>query len=246
MGKSLVLHSDITYQHFEIIDSTNAFLMQSEQPINQLVSADKQSTGKGRRKQKWVDEGTSLLFSLSTQFDVGIDFSAWPLQVAISLIETLLAMTSQRIKIKWPNDLYTQNASGKYGKCAGILAESSLGKTGKMVTGVGLNFAPLSHPIASDYPISHLSIEKDKKDCLFILSNALYEAWKAFLSSASIDPKTFAKYDYLAGNMLIATDTNTHQQTIGQAVGVNHKGQLLIQQHGRIATLTSQQKIRLI
>lgn len=240
------LHPALTYQHVALIDSTNAYLLDTKQPCNQLISADRQSAGRGRRQQKWVDEGTSLLFSLSTEFSPAIDVSPWAIQVAITTAQALQNHTKQRLKIKWPNDLYTQNSTGEYGKFAGILVESTLGKSGKMVTGLGINLAPLATDIHSDYPVAHLQTQTDRQTLLFDLANELYWAWQAFLEQPNIDPVQFAQYDYLAGNMLLATNTNNDEQTIGQGAGINPQGQLLLQQHGRLSTLMSQQRIRLI
>ncbi len=115
-----------------------------------------------------------------------------------------------------------------------------------MVTGIGINIAPLSNDVASEYPISYLRIDADKQELLFALANELYWAWQDFLTRPCVCPETFARYDYLAGNMLLATNPNNNEQTIGQGSGINAQGQLLLQQHGQITALTSQQSIRLL
>ncbi len=242
----LTLNPQLSYRHFEQIDSTNTYLMDSQQPINQLVSADVQLCGRGRRQQKWIDEGESLLFSLSTELPSHLNVNAWPVQVAITLVSTLSTISQEKLFIKWPNDLYVKNSKKELGKCAGILVESSIGKHNKIVTGVGINLAPLTNVPNSDYPVAHLSLTMDKQSAVICLGNALFEAWQLFIKNPHIKPEIYQKHDMLANQTLIAFNSNNNQETIGIGLGVNAQGQLLTQQAGRITTLTSQQRIRLI
>lgn len=258
------LHPALRHRHFNVIDSTNACLMQADAPCNQLVSADRQTAGRGRRQQQWVDEGDSLLFSLSTAFSPDQDISAWSIQVAITLVETLKAFTQQRLFIKWPNDLYVpiksshsndnsnnNNSDNKYsdyseyGKCAGILVESNIGRSGKMVTGIGINLAPIHTKIDSDYAVAYLNIAVDKHSLLIALANELFWAWQDFLTHTTVNPDTFAAYDLLMDKQLCATDSSNGKETIGQGAGINQRGQLRILQHNQLLTLSTQQRIRL-
>lgn len=241
-----VLHPSITYRHVEVIDSTNTYLMQHDVPCPYLLSADTQTVGRGRRQQTWVDEGNSLLFSLATAFSPQTNVGAWSVQVALTLAKTLQNFTEQTILIKWTNDLYVKNHNGEYGKCAGILTESSIGKTAKMVTGIGLNLSPIRSAIDSDYAIAHLKVAVDYPTLLKTLANELYWQWQAFLQSPTVNPQSYARYDMLSGQTLLATDYHNGKETVGQGCGINEQGQLLIQQHGRLIPLTSQHRIRLL
>lgn len=236
----------LIHHHFERLDSTNDYLLDNHQPVNQLVSAEFQNKGRGRRQQQWVDEGESLLFSLSTELPKGLNASAWPVVVAITLVETLKTMTTEKLLIKWPNDLYVKNAKQQLGKCAGILVESNLGKHSKIVTGIGINLAPLNQSLDSDYPIAHLSLNNDKKTAIANLGHALFVAWQQFINNPHVNPKAYQPYDMLANQTLIATNSNNNEETLGIGLGINEQGQLLLQQAGRMISLTSQQRIRVI
>lgn len=241
-----VLHPAIRYQHFETIDSTNTYLMQNTIACPYLVSTDTQTAGHGRRKQAWVDEGKSLLFSFATEFEPSVHIGAWSVQVAITLAQTLEKFTQQQILIKWPNDLYVKNAQGEYGKCIGILTESSIGKQGKMVTGIGINLAPIATDIDSDYALAHLDIAIGRQELLFNIANELYWQWQDFLVTPSVKPIDYVKYDMLSGEMLLATDLHSGEETIGQGSGIDEQGQLLIQQYGCLVPLATQHRIRFI
>lgn len=240
------MHPSITYRHFTVLESTNAYLMQTPVLCPYLVSADTQTAGRGRRQQTWVDEGNSLLFSLATAFLPQINVGAWSIQVAITLAETLETVTNNQILIKWPNDLYIKTNDGKDGKFAGILVESSMGKSGKMITGVGINLSPITTAVSSDYAVAHLSTDRDYPTLLTTLANALYRQWQVFLQHPQVCPDRYARYDMLKHHTLLATDLFNQSETTGQGCGINEQGQLLIQQHGDLRCLTSQQRIRIL
>lgn len=242
------IHPQLTWTHFESLNSTNTYLLDSKQPCNQLVSADHQTQGRGRRQQVWVDEGNSLLMSLSTEFPVKSNLSAWAIQVAVCLAQTLGSLTEQTIKIKWPNDLYTLTNQYQWGKFAGILIESTLGKTGKMVTGVGINLATFSQQtqLQTDYPVAALTSQYDKRVLIPYLGNALFSTWQTFIAHPEVDPMAYRNYDLLADRLITTTSVNNQQTETGLGAGINRQGQLLLSQPDKTLVITSQQRIRIL
>ena len=121
-------------------DSTNSQLLEASAAHDpQLLFAEYQSAGRGRRGRAWVSPfGGSLMLSLS------YNFASWParlttlpLAVAVAAARAVSAMGLPQVRIKWPNDL-------KLGgdKLAGILIEPR-GETGgacRVVVGLGLNW----------------------------------------------------------------------------------------------------------
>ncbi len=187
-----------------------------------------------------------MLFSLVTEFSVKQDVSAWPVQVAITLAQTLSDTTSQTLRIKWPNDLYTTGVDQSMGKCAGILVESSIGQSGRMITGVGINLSPIRCQVTTEYPIAYIDTPLDKKTLLLRLANALYLSWQTFFNHPGVNPDNFRPFDLLFNRSLIAFDSNTNKETVGTGQGINSAGQLLLLQQGNLTALTSQQRIRII
>jgi|GEM_PF-4219591 len=258
MSFSDTLNPALTWRHFEVIDSTNTYLLYAEQPINQLISTDKQRKGRGRHGQRWFDNTNSLLFSLSTGFVPDKDLSAWPVQLSIVVADVLDALgrclasrrdqpsiTAPDIRIKWPNDLYTKT-HGQWGKFGGILVESQIGKIGKMVSGIGINLSAINVSENMDYPFIHLDLPVKKQRLLFILANELFAAWQRFVEQPVIEPEAYQAYDYVLNKKLIATDMGSGKRLCGTGSGVNHQGQLMLRNsQGRFA-LTSQQRIRLL
>ncbi len=264
-GFSCVLNPALRWQHFSEIDSTNAYLL-AQASTQQLVSADVQTQGRGRHQQRWVDEGSSALFSLSCQRPAGVDISAWPVQVALTLSEsfnTLLAHFSSRdatathfpkpsVNIKWPNDLYIQQ-QGQWGKFAGILIESTVmpsqalpksSPRGKVVTGVGVNLAPLQQTISKDYPATFIDLPLDKMTLIPLLVNRLWLAWQQFIMHPYIDVVAYQRVDYLFEREIVATNMHSGSELRGIGGGINACGHLRLYQDGVEQLLTSQQRIR--
>lgn len=251
-GFSTALTPELTWQHFDVIDSTNAYLLTGDEPTEQLISAERQTAGRGRRQQQWVDEGDSALFSLSTGFEKGTDISAWPIQVAVSLAQGLNALyahfypTSSAapvVKIKWPNDLYIKN-QGSWGKFGGILTESKIGKQCKVVAGIGLNLAPIHSASNKDYAIAFIDLPLAKKDLIAVLTNRLFADWQQFLQQPRLSVSDYCQLDYLRDQSLIATDLHSGEQQQGIGAGINAHGHLLLKQGEKTLALTAQQRIR--
>ena len=123
--------------HFETIDSTNLYLKNHYQELDNLtfVSADYQTNGKGRNERKWLSEkGDNLLFSLLIKDKKIIDeVNTLSLVAAISISQTLEDILNIKdVYIKWPNDIFIK---GK--KVCGILLEGQIPEY--VVVGIGLN-----------------------------------------------------------------------------------------------------------
>jgi BirA family biotin operon repressor/biotin-[acetyl-CoA-carboxylase] ligase len=132
----------------DAIDSTNDFLkrLSVEQALENytVVTAEKQTRGKGQMGAKWDSEtGKNLMFSvlinnrlatISEIFDLNI-------AVALALLTTLEKNNIPNLSIKWPNDIMSYNK-----KVAGILIENSIKNNGEIssIIGIGLNVNQLN------------------------------------------------------------------------------------------------------
>lgn len=125
--------------HFESIDSTNTYLKENYQTLDNFtfVSADLQTKGRGRNNRDWKSEkGDSLLFSLLIKEEVLIDkYASLSIISAYSLLEVFKEYGLNNLSIKWPNDVYV---SGK--KILGILLEAvTIEKIECLIIGIGIN-----------------------------------------------------------------------------------------------------------
>ncbi len=123
-----------------VIDSTNQYLLDR---IGELKSGDAcvaeyQQAGRGRRGRKWFSPfGANLYLSMFWRLEQG-PAAAIGLSLVIVMAEVLRKLGADKVRVKWPNDLYLQDR-----KLAGILVELT-GKTGdaaQIVIGAGINMA---------------------------------------------------------------------------------------------------------
>ena len=168
--------------HFDTIDSTNTYLKNNYQNLDDMtfVSATSQSSGRGRNNRTWLDDGNNLLFSLLIKNDYLMDsYKILSILSAYSIIEVLETYGINNLSIKWPNDVYVDD-----NKICGILLESvSKEKLECLIIGVGLNVnqdifeGEFIHQPTSMKNILNINIDieelkkKIMKDLLIILIN---------------------------------------------------------------------------
>ncbi|MPV86324.1 biotin--[acetyl-CoA-carboxylase] ligase [Cardiobacteriales bacterium ML27] len=264
------LHPEITWRHVDTIDSTNATLLATDTPLPYLLSTDYQTQGRGQRGRVWSNPEKSLMFSLAFALPITAEkLALWQLVVALTLVEQFSqTVDTQAFRIKWPNDIYvngsvnrhqlpshplqshqllgeplSQKTAAQWGKCAGILVENQLGFRNKVVTGIGINLAPVA---LSDtrYASGYVDIGCDKYIWLVQLVNSLYAAWQRFCEAPYLDVAAYAHYDLLAGKMISAVDSKTNQTVAGVCLGVDAQGALHLSNETGIQVLTAAHQIQ--
>ncbi|PHM48384.1 bifunctional biotin--[acetyl-CoA-carboxylase] ligase/biotin operon repressor BirA [Xenorhabdus sp. KK7.4] len=125
-----------------VIDSTNQYLLDK---LTELTSGDTcvaeyQYAGRGRRGRQWVSAfGRNLYLSMFWRLEQGPAAAiGLSLVVGIVIAEVLNRQGAEKVKVKWPNDLYLDDK-----KLAGILVEL-MGRTGdaaQIVIGIGMNIS---------------------------------------------------------------------------------------------------------
>lgn len=114
--------------HFDSIDSTNLELKRMDAPAGTVVSASRQTIGRGRRGRSFCSPEGGLYISFMTGLDPTMTATA---KAAVAVRRAVGKLWGIELKIKWLNDLLLD---GK--KVCGILAE---GWNGKMIVGIGIN-----------------------------------------------------------------------------------------------------------
>lgn len=125
-----------------VVDSTNQYLLDR---IKELTSGDAciaeyQQAGRGRRGRQWVSPfGSNLYLSMFWRLEQGPAATmGLSLVIGIVMAEVLQRLGAEKVRVKWPNDLYLDDR-----KLAGILVELT-GRTGdaaQLVMGAGINLA---------------------------------------------------------------------------------------------------------
>ena len=128
--------------HFDSLNSTNETLNQLSKKIELengfYITADYQKSGKCQNNDKWdSNPKENLLISIFLNLDLNIENSFILNQLAsLAVLDTLKNFLEQKIEIKWPNDVYTDNK-----KISGILINNIVkgGIINSSVIGIGIN-----------------------------------------------------------------------------------------------------------
>ena len=159
--------------HIAETDSTNSWLKRNpETPGHTAVWADYQTEGHGQATNRWESEsGRNLTFSMLLK-PAGIAASRqFHLSEAISMAICLaVGQHIGKLSIKWPNDIYWQNA-----KLGGILIENTLqgGNIRESIIGVGLNVNQRTFRSNAPNPVSMWQICEHDTDRQQLLTDIL-------------------------------------------------------------------------
>lgn len=160
------LHAGAFGQKVFVLDtviSTNEFaksLALEEGPHGTVVTAEEQTSGRGRLGRRWESpRSKNLLFSIllrPRETDL-LKVPLIPFAAAIGAAEAIEAETRLAVECKWPNDLLI----GKKKVC-GMLLESSLvgSRMEKLVLGIGVNVNQDLFPPDISSSATSLLIEK--------------------------------------------------------------------------------------
>ena len=142
--------------HFKEIDSTNNYLKNSYQLLDDFTfaTADYQSRGKGRNDRVWQsNSGENLMFSFLIKNKELINRAEiFSILTAVEVASLIEKYDINNVSIKWPNDILIGDK-----KVCGILLEGQV--PDYLVVGVGLNVNQKEFPDDLRRPATSLSLE---------------------------------------------------------------------------------------
>ena len=161
---------------FKSVKSTNDIaheLIKKQNIKPTIILSEKQTKGRGTMGKKWISKKGNLFLTIF--FDMSkknVDFKEFAVLNAYLLKSILVKKFSNKIKIKWPNDLLF---NGK--KICGILQEIVVNKGKKyLIIGIGINtnLDPHNSSFSSTSlkQITNKNIDNKK---LFIMIKTKYE-----------------------------------------------------------------------
>ena len=172
---------------FDVIDSTNEEakrLAAAGEPGPLWITTGRQTAGRGRRGRSWESPTGNLFATLMIRPGrpanecAQLSFAA-----AIAVFDTVQHFSDEVFKIKWPNDVLTEEGQ----KISGILLESaSQGGDAPswLAIGIGINLA--THPDGTETPATSLkalgAAVPSPDDALLHVAAAFakwYDAWQA-------------------------------------------------------------------
>tara|TARA_Y100000590_G_scaffold408304_1_gene499281 strand:- start:414 stop:1196 length:783 start_codon:yes stop_codon:yes gene_type:complete len=104
---------------------------------NKLIITDNQTSGRGRKNNKWIAQpNKSLTFSfiLKDIFNIN-DINLYSILIPVSIINGIRNFSNISLELKWPNDIMYENK-----KVGGVLIESKLNNEKSIFNiGIGIN-----------------------------------------------------------------------------------------------------------
>ena len=223
--------------HFETIDSTNTYLKENYEKLDNFtfVSADFQSAGRGRNNRNWKSEkGENLLFSLLIKDKALIDkFSSLSVISAFSIIK---ALNLEHLSIKWPNDIYYKDC-----KLCGILLEAvTRNEIECLIIGIGLNVN--QREFVGEYkrtPISLYQITNQTQDMRLLKDKIFNQIYSDFMKvKEGYDfYNDIKEYDYLKDREVYAEINNEVKQI--KVIGIDSDYSLKVLKDNETYNLSS-------
>lgn len=216
------------HRHLAECGSTNtealAHLRAGGGPL--LLSASRQTAGRGRLGRAWQSDDAALTFSIALPLPSELDLAGLSLAVGCAVADALDPVGT-RVQLKWPNDLFLDGA-----KLGGILIETAPLPGGErgVVIGIGLNLQPL--PPGADrsaFASGHAALQTlDPAATAATTLDRLAPALRAMLAdfqAMGFAPwqAAFARRDLAAGQRVRVGELT------GTARGVSARGELLLE-----------------
>lgn len=171
-------HPFVSNKHHRVreIDSTNAELLRGQYAPGDSMTAEIQTSGRGRHGRSWEDHPQSFKGSWVLNDK---DFSSIDLKMQvfvaheISHVLRFNKMNVDQLNIKWPNDLLLRETTEQqWRKFGGILFQSySKGNEQRMVLGLGIN-TDINNLSEGQGSLGQLGIETSNSK-LFTILNAV-------------------------------------------------------------------------
>ena len=222
--------------HFEVIDSTNTYLKNNYQSLDNFtfVSADYQISGKGRHSRIWKSEdGKNLLFSLLLKDEKLVNrFKELSILSAYSVLKVLESYGINNVSIKWPNDVYVNDK-----KICGILLEGvSSTKLDCLIIGIGLNVNQMEFEKHRQTATS-VALELNKQVDINELKDKVYKELEKNILSYENFYEKIIQYNYLKNKVVYASINNIQKKV--KVIDINLDYSLKIEVDNEIIDIES-------
>ena len=213
--------------HLEEIDSTNNYLKErcSSLPHGTIVTAGRQTAGRGRFNRKWDSQEGGLYFSVlikPQQTDFWPNFTQL---MGLSLCRAIERLYSHTY-LKWPNDVL---ADGK--KLCGILSEGVLsgGRLEGMIIGTGVNVGQKTLPDVGQPATSlyMLGVQADKNRLLRDIMQYFWQDYPAVETQgfAAICEPYKKRFPFIGKDITVK---NGEKPLFGTVQNISLRGTLLL------------------
>ena len=213
------------WKDFDVVENTNdeAKKLVCRFKQNCIVSAEKQSNGRGRRGRKWLGQEGNLFASFA--FEIGLhDLNKMVILSSVALLNTVKHFAyGNNVKIKWPNDILVNEE-----KISGILFEKA--DENFWVMGIGINILSSPKLDRADYNATDfckLGINVNRIQVLEYFVNAFDELLSQYYTMGFEKiKKTWLDNAYNLGNFV--TIRQEKQFISGKFLTIDDNGVLIL------------------
>ena len=229
--KNILSLNNFNLIHLESVESTMISIKNFIGTQNICMLADEQTSGIGRRGNKWISPKGNIYISFLIKYDLPFEnhflFSAL---TANSIIKFLNNYIDENINIKWPNDIIINNK-----KIAGIMTEIiEYNNIQYIIIGAGINI--LTSPKITDYKTCSLIDYKHDlnfENVLFNFIESYFNEYK-MMNIKNYDQilNSFKNYMIHIGSKvdILLSDGDVKKVLLK---GLNHDGSLIVQEGGK-------------
>ncbi len=219
------------------VDSTNNYAMgrlrEGLAEHGEVYFALEQTAGRGQRGKSWVSEpGENIMMSMVFLADTAWSGAPFIFNMAVALVcrDFLSELISEKINIKWPNDIYINDR-----KAGGLLIENSFrGQAWNgAVIGIGINVNQSVFSTTSNLPVSLIEITGQNHPPIALAQQLQLRIWD-FLNQRPMDNKAIiAAYNqalYKKGESVWLKKEEQLFETL--VLGVDEQGKLITEAGG--------------
>lgn len=226
--------------HFKVIDSTNKYLKDNYQALDNMtfVSANYQTNGRGRESRIWIsNKKENLLFSVLIKDKELIEkYSSISLLSGYVIFKVLRKLHIDNVSIKWPNDVYVKNK-----KICGILMEGVSKDNGieALIVGIGLNINQES--FKNEPNATSIKQIKQRKYFIHKIRKQVYKCLKLELSLLKENKSNYLN-EVRANNYLLNKEglaTINGKQEIVKILDINEDNSLKVLLNEEIISLST-------
>ena len=183
-------------------------------PAGTLVLSDSQAAGRGRNGKRWSSPPRGVWMTLIERPTDPSALDVLSLRIGLAAARALDAFAAEPVRVKWPNDLYVDDA-----KLAGVLVEARWrgDRLDWVAIGLGVNMEP-----PPDQAAAVLEAGTSRPDVICAL---IPELRSASMMSGLLTPDEMDEY---SGRDL-ARGRLCSEPVRGRVVGIAQTGELLVE-----------------
>ena len=228
-----IFFDNVCFDVLESVNSTNEYLkvVDSSACNNYICVSEHQSNGKGRLQRSWHSPFSQNIYcSMTHVFKKDISaLAGLSMVVSLSILRTLQHFIgpTQGLKIKWPNDVYSEDC-----KISGVIVETIGESHGgcKAIIGIGINVNMMEGPSNSNWTSLKKIAMRDfdrNEICILLINNLISDIKKFEAHGFARSIEEWNQHDYLAGKFI--SIKNYDQIVTGVYKGISSTGHLLLQ-----------------